>query len=171
MSEAKEITEEKLAAKKTAANTKVNKKKTNSLEAEVNEMKQLAQRVQADFENYKKRVAKEREEILQRSTEQLLNDLLPIVDSFEQANSSISQEEETALSKGLKLVQTQFNETLNKYGVEEISTEQPFNPDFHEAVISEGDGSLEHPVIVDTLRKGYTVHGRVLRPAMVKVNN
>lgn len=179
MSDKKTESNEEVLTANEAVNTKnapkkntQKKSKKSSIEQEVQEMKNLAQRVQADFENYKKRVSKEREEIQQRSTESLLNDLLPVVDSIEQAMSVVSGEtEETPISKGVKMVQAQLLETLNKYGVQEISLTEKFNPDFHEAVMSEGDGTLEEPIISDTLRKGYTVHGRVLRPAMVKVQN
>ena len=145
-------------------------KKVDKTKAELAEMKEIAQRVQADFENYKKRVAKERLEIQQRSTESLMNDLLTVIDAFEQALSALTDQPQPII-EGINKIKLQLGDVLAKHGFEEIVAEEVFNPDKHEAVLTEGDGTLDVPVIVEVLRKGYTVHGRVLRPAMVKVKS
>ncbi len=128
--------------------------------------------MQAEFENYRKRVIKEQTALVDRATEGLVEQLLPVLDSFELAlkNFDAAGSEDTeSVRKGVELVYAELLGVLEKAGLSCIEAEgKPFDPNVHEAVMQEdGDGE---PVVTDVLRTGYTLKGRVLRPAMVKVS-
>jgi molecular chaperone GrpE len=140
---------------------------SDTIRQERDELRELAQRVQADFENYRKRMLREQTERIERANEQLVGQLLPVLDSFELALQSLRAVDE-GVRKGVELVYSELIDVLEKAGVEPIETDgKPFDPNVHEAVMQEdGDGE---PVVVDTMRAGYRLKGRVVRPAMVKV--
>ena len=131
------------------------------------EYRELAQRVQADFENYRKRVLREQTDIVERATEGLVEALLPALDSFELALGTLD-DAEVKVRKGVELVYAELLGALEKAGLERIETDgKPFDPNVHEAVrFEDGDGD---PMVAETMRPGYRLKGRVLRPAMVKV--
>ena len=138
-----------------------------TLAKERDELRDLAQRVQADFENYRKRMLRDQTEAIARANEGLIEGLLPVVDSFELALKQLD-DVEAPVRKGVELVFAGLIDVLDKAGLERIeSTDVPFDPNVHEAVMQEGDQG--DPVVVDTVRSGYRLKGRVLRPAMVKV--
>ncbi|HSO96103.1 MAG TPA: nucleotide exchange factor GrpE [Acidimicrobiia bacterium] len=138
-----------------------------TLAKERDELRELAQRVQADFENYRKRMLRDQTEAIARANEGLIEGLLPVVDSFELALKQLD-DVEAPVRKGVELVFAGLIDVLDKAGLERIeSTDVPFDPNVHEAVMQEGDQG--DPVVVDTVRSGYRLKGRVLRPAMVKV--
>ena len=134
---------------------------------ERDELRELAQRVQADFENYRKRVLREQTAIGERATESLVGQLLPVLDSFELALASLDDADER-VRKGVELVFAEFVSVLDRAGLERIDTDgQPFDPEVHEAVMQDdGDGE---PVVAETMRRGYRLKGKVVRPAMVRV--
>ncbi len=134
---------------------------------ERDEMRALAQRVQADFENYRKRMLREQTVLAERASESIVEQLLPVLDNFELALLSLDDADEK-VRKGVELVYADFLSVLERAGLERIATDgEPFDPEVHEAVAHEaGDG---HPTVVETMREGYRLKGRVLRPAMVKV--
>jgi len=139
----------------------------DALSKERDELRDVAQRVQADFANYRKRMLREQTEKIERANQQLVEQLLPVLDSFELALSNLAERDE-GVRKGLELVFSELLGVLEKAGLERIETDgKPFDPNVHEAVMQE-DGEGE-PVVVDTMRTGYRHKGRVLRPAMVKV--
>jgi molecular chaperone GrpE len=129
-----------------------------------------ARRVQADFENYRKRVLREQTALVERSTSGLVEQLLPVLDSFELAvvNLDSNDVDIEKVRKGVDLVFAEFLGVLEKAGLERIeSAGEPFDPNEHEAVMQDdGDGD---PIVGDVLRTGWKLKGRVLRPAMVKV--
>jgi molecular chaperone GrpE len=129
-----------------------------------------ARRVQADFENYRKRVLREQTALVDRSTEGLVEQLLPVLDSFELAVVNLDGDDVDIdkVRKGVDLVFAEFLGVLEKAGLERIESRgEPFDPNEHEAVMQDdGDGD---PVVGDVLRTGWKLKGRVLRPAMVKV--
>jgi len=131
------------------------------------DLREAAQRVQADFENYRKRVMREQTALVERATEGLVGQLLPVLDSFELALGILGDAEEK-VRKGVELVYAELLGVLERAGLERIETDgAPFDPNVHEAVLSEdGDGD---PVVAETMRGGYRLKGKVLRPAMVKV--
>ena len=145
--------------------------KLSQLESERDEYLDTLRRVQAEFENYRKRVIKEQTTLVDRATSGLVEQLLPVLDSFELALDNIDapdSEEVKGVRKGVELVYAELVSVLEKAGVSRVEAEgKPFDPNVHEAVMQEeGDGE---PVVTDVLRTGYTLKGRVLRPAMVKV--
>jgi molecular chaperone GrpE len=140
------------------------------LQSEIDTLKQQLVRVHADFDNFRKRTRQEREELQQFATRRLLEDLLPTVDNFERALSSFNDDAQAELKKGIEMVYRQLVNILEKYGVQAMdTTDAKFDPNLHEAVMQEPADGREVGVIVQELQKGYTLHGRVLRPAMVKV--
>ncbi len=134
---------------------------------ERDEMKAVAQRVQADFENYRKRVMREQTALAERASESLVEQLLPVLDNFGLALLSLDEADEK-VRKGVELVYADLLGVLEKAGLERIDAlGKPFDPHEHEAVAQEdGDGE---PVVCDILRSGYRLKGRVLRPATVRV--
>ena len=139
-----------------------------ALTEERDALRGVAQRVQADFENYRKRMLREQTEAINRAGEGLVEQLLPVLDSFELALGQLGDVDE-GVRKGVELVYSELLGVLEKAGVERIAaTGVPFDPNVHEAVLQEG-GPDGEPVVADTVRTGYRVKGRVLRPAMVKV--
>jgi molecular chaperone GrpE len=130
-------------------------------------LREVAQRVQADFENYRKRMLREQTEVVERANEQLLQQLLPVLDSFELALGTVADADEQT-RKGVELVYAELLNVLERAGLERVPTDgADFDPNVHEAVMQEGDG--EHAVVADAMRTGYLLKGRLLRPAMVKV--
>lgn len=138
------------------------------LEAEQNKYLRLM----ADFDNYKRRVVKDRQEAEKFRSQSLLVDLLPVLDNFERALAAAPTSEESAsLVKGVEMVQKSLLEAVKREGMEEIkAVGEPFDPNFHQAVMQEKDDNAESGSVLMELQKGYTLKGRVLRPAMVKVN-
>jgi len=137
------------------------------LETERDELRQLAQRVQADFENYRKRALREQTSLVERATQGLIEQLLPVLDSFELALANLGDADDK-VRKGVELVYSELLGVLEKAGLERIDAlAKPFDPNEHEAVAQE-DGEAE-PVVCDILRSGYRHKGRVLRPATVRV--
>ncbi|MFD1864032.1 nucleotide exchange factor GrpE [Planococcus chinensis] len=138
------------------------------LEAEQNKYLRLM----ADFDNYKRRAVKDRQEAEKFRSQSLLADLLPVLDNFERALAAAGTSEETAsLVKGVEMIQKSLLEAVKREGLEEIkAVGEPFDPNFHQAVMQEKDENAEPGSVLMELQKGYTLKGRVLRPAMVKVN-
>ena len=130
----------------------------------------VARRVQADFENYRKRVLREQTQLVDRATTGLVEQLLPVLDSFELAVVNLDGDavDIEKVRKGVDLVFAELLGVLEKAGLERIESRgEPFDPNEHEAVMQDdGDGD---PVVGDVLRTGWKLKGRVLRPAMVKV--
>jgi molecular chaperone GrpE len=137
--------------------------------AERDQSLDLAQRVQADFENYRKRVLREQTALVERATEGLVEQLLPVLDSFELALANLDSDTDVeSLRKGVELVYAELLGVLERSGLEPIAAlGEPFDPNVHEAVMQD-DGSGE-PRVGGVLRTGWKLKGRVLRPAMVKV--
>lgn len=138
-------------------------------EAEENYNKFL--RMQADFENYKRRIAKEKEEIFKISLESIVKDLLPVIDNLDRAVESFRNDDlDSKYVEGVDMVCKQFIGVLEKNDVKEIEAlNSEFDPNVHHAVMQvEGDGEDDNKV-KEVLQKGYTLGKRVVRPAMVKV--
>ena len=127
-------------------------------------------RLQAEFDNYRKRVQRENEELRLRAAEVVVESLLPVVDNLGRALQAADRHEEGQLVAGLRLVDDQLRNTLTGHGLEELDV-QPgtmFDPTLHDAVLTqESDG--EEGTVVQVLERGYLLHGRLLRPARVIV--
>ena len=128
----------------------------------------LAQRVQADFDNFRRRNATIAADSRNDGTRDVIAGLLPVIDNFDRALMN-TDGVNPAWLEGIKLVQRQLMETLSKYGLEEIPAEGAFDPNLHEAVMQEEKEGANSGDVIETLQKGYKVKDRVIRPSMVKV--
>ena len=138
-------------------------------EAELAEKENRYLRLQADFENFRRRTRQEKEELGNLVTQNLLKDLLPFLDNFERALAAENSDAES-LRAGVEMMYKQLVEALKKEGLEYIETkDKPFDPNFHQAVMRVEDAEKEDGEIVAELQKGYMVKGRVIRPSMVQV--
>jgi molecular chaperone GrpE len=139
---------------------------------ERDEYLELAQRTRADFDNYRKRVAKETSEALARGKAELARELLPVIDNLEralQAGEDASAHE--ALARGVALVHDELRGRLQSAGVEAFDpTGEPFDPQLHEALSTQPAEGTEPGVVLETVEKGYRLNGQVLRPARVVVS-
>ena len=143
--------------------------KLKQLEAEVQEKQERVLRLQADFENFRRRTRQEKEELSNVITQNLLKDMLPLVDNFERALQAGAQDA-ASFQQGVEMIYKQFVAALQKNGLEVIPTEgQKFDPQFHQAVMRIQDESKEDDTIAAEMQKGYMVKGRVIRPSMVQV--
>lgn len=135
------------------------------------EYKEHLQRLTADFENYRKRVEKEREDFVKFSKEDLIHELLPILDNFEMALYHVKNTTEPRkIIEGIELVERQFHNILKKEGLQVIEAKgKKFDPHIHDAIMHEETDKHLEGFIVEELRKGYTLSGKVIRPAQVKV--
>jgi molecular chaperone GrpE len=158
--EAKALTEDSAAAELKMAN----------LAADLDQLRQTLLRRQADFDNYRKRIEKERSEDSKRATARVIAALIPVIDDFEQALAAQVESQCEGFLRGFDLIYKQLLDSVAKLGTERIEpTGKPFDPHLHQAV--DRVETTEHPdgTIVQVLRPGYLFDGRVLRPAMVRV--
>ena len=126
-------------------------------------------RLAADFDNYKKRAARERQEYVAFANERILKELLPILDDLERALSAAEHHEEAQLEEGVRLVHRSLASLLERQGVKEIATEGKFDPHVHEALLAQPSEEKEQGDVLDVIQKGYTLGDRVVRPARVIV--
>ena len=128
------------------------------------------QRLMADFQNYKRRTEKEKNDIYAYANEKLILGLLEVIDNFERAVLSETADEKYA--EGMEMIFKQLKGVLEKSGLEEIKAlGEGFDPNFHNAVMTEDNDKFESGSVTEVLQKGYTLNGKVIRPSMVKVNN
>ncbi len=137
--------------------------------AERDEYLALAQRVQADFDNYRKRAAREQERLVAHAHERLVRDLLPVLDDLERALDAAERHEEAALVDGVRLVEQSLRGALEKEGLAEIPADGAFDPHVHEAVMSRPDEGAEPGAVLEVVQRGYRLGDRVIRPARVVV--
>ena len=143
--------------------------KIDELTAGLKEKEERALRLQADFENFRRRTSKEKEELSAVIKQEILKDMLPLLDNFERAMAAETKDAE-AFQRGVDMIYTQLQEVMKKNGLEPIETEgQKFDPNFHQAVMRVQNDDLEDDDIAQELQKGYMVEGRVIRPSMVQV--
>lgn len=131
-------------------------------------------RTVAEYQNYRKRVEKEKQDIMKYANEKIMKDLITVHDNFERAIGAMDKENEAIVSvvSGVEMIKKSFDDILDRYGVKEIEAEgQPFNPEHHHAVMTEEREGVEDSIVLEVFQKGYTLHERVIRPAMVKVSN
>ena len=143
-------------------------KKIETLQAALDEKDNKLKRLQADFDNFRRRTNKERVEIGDVVTQELLKSLLPIVDNFDRAMAT-EQQDGAAFQKGVEMIYTQLGETLKNAGLEYIDVAgKKFDPNFHQAVMRVENPDLEDDMIAQELQKGYMARGKVIRPSMVQ---
>jgi molecular chaperone GrpE len=138
-------------------------------EATRDEYLALAQRVQADFENFRKRAARDQERLVAHAHERLVRELLPVLDDLERALEAAERHEEAVLVDGVRLVERSLRKALEKEGVTEIETEGAFDPHVHEALLAQARGNAEPGSIVEVMQRGYRMGDKVVRPARVIV--
>jgi len=126
-------------------------------------------RLAADFDNYKKRAARERQEYIAFANERLLKELLPILDDLERALDAAEQHEEWQLEDGVRLVYRSLASLLERQGVQQIPTDGKFDPHVHEALLAQPSEDAETGAVIDVVQKGYKIGDRVVRPARVIV--
>lgn len=145
----------------------------NQAEAKAQEYYGHLQRLQAEFDNFRKRTQKEKEETVKYATEQIIASMLPVLDNLDRAiTASRTNQDFTSFAKGVEMILRQMQNVLIKEGLCEIKAlGEPFNPKLHEAVMQvESEGQVENTV-VEELQKGYYLKDKVLRPSMVKVSH
>jgi molecular chaperone GrpE len=125
-------------------------------------------RLAADFENYKKRVARERQEYVALANERLIAELIPILDDLERALAAAEEHQEAQLEEGVALVHRSLASLLARNGVTPIETDGKFDPHVHEALLSQ-PSEAEEGSVIDVVQKGYKLGERVVRPARVVV--
>ena len=157
-------------AKTVAADSAMADAEVAKLVADLHDLQQTLLRRQADFDNYRKRIERERAEDSKRYTARVVEALIPIVDGFEHALAAHREAEYENYRKGFELIYKQLVDNLAKLGVERIEPlGQRFDPHAHQAMDRTETNAAEDGTILQVYQPGYVFHGRVLRPAMVRV--
>ncbi len=139
--------------------------------SELDEVNNKYLRLYAEFENYKKRVNKDKEELVKYGNESLLYELLPVVDNLELALKHASDDISTGLIEGVEITKKELMKVLEKFGVSAIEAEgKPFDPSVHHAMTQVERDDIDENIIVEEFRKGYTLRDKVLRPSLVSVS-
>lgn len=140
------------------------------LAADLEDLRQTLLRRQADFDNYKKRIEKERSEDSKRTTARLIEALIPTIDGFEQALAAHREAEYEVYRRGFELIYKQLLDHISKLGAERIDpTGKPFDPHLHQAMDRTETNDHLDGTVLQVFQPGYLFHGRVLRPAVVRV--
>ncbi len=142
----------------------------DTLKQELGKMNDQYLRLYADFDNYRKRVQKEIEDVKEATKRSLINEFLVILDNMEKA-LRISQDHKDSIIEGIELTMKSFKDILKKHGVEEINPDnEQFNPDLHDALMMKNSEDLPKNIVMQTLEKGYTYKDKLIRPAKVVVS-
>ncbi|MFB6363024.1 nucleotide exchange factor GrpE [Paenibacillus elgii] len=147
---------------------------------EVEELKKQAEenhqrflRAQADFDNFRRRTQKEKEEFAKYASFKLIEQLLPVVDNFDRAlAASKDSSDYEALTKGIDMIFRQLEQVLTSEGLQKMeAVGQPFNPEYHQAIMQVESDEYEEGIVAEEVQKGYLLKDKVIRPAMVKVSS
>jgi molecular chaperone GrpE len=141
---------------------------TEALRNENEELIDTLQRLQAEFDNYRKRAARDQESLVARAHERLVKELLPVLDDLERALVAAEQHEEAKLEDGVRLVHRALADALQREGLAEIETNGKFDPHVHEALLTQ-PSEAEEGSVLEVLQKGYRLGDHVLRPSRVVV--
>eukprot|EP00898_Chlorokybus_atmophyticus_P008068 jgi/Chlat1/8262/Chrsp78S07691 len=158
------------ALENTAANATA---KATNLEAELSKTKDALVRLTADFDNFRKRSAREKDDMRVTVKGDVIESLLPMMDLFQLAKNSVKveNEREEKIANSYQSIYTQVLDIMKKLGLEQVPTAgQPFNPEVHDAIMREPSDQYPEDTVIEEFRAGYTNNGRLLRPAMVKVS-
>jgi molecular chaperone GrpE len=139
------------------------------VEAQRDEYLRDLQRLAADFDNFRKRVAREQEALVARAHERLVKELLPVLDDLERALEAAEQHDEVKLVDGVRLVREALRQSLEREGLVEIEAEGRFDPHVHEALLAQPAEGREQGDVIEVVQKGYRLGDKVLRPARVVV--
>ena len=148
------------------------RKELKKYKGELEEIQDKYLRLAAEFDNYKKRTAREFSGLIQNANEELILQLIPILDNFERAlDAATSSEDFDSFHKGVEMIYQQLKDTLEKQGVKEIQAlGEPFDPHKHEAVMMVEEDEVPSDTVVEEVERGYVLNDKVLRPSKVAVN-
>ena len=148
------------------------KKEKKDWEKEYKELYDKYVRLHAEFENFKRRITKDKQEAIKYANQELIRQILPFVDNLERSLQHADESKNIdALKEGIEMTIKDFLKTLEKLGLETIQSEgEPFDPNVHEAIMQEERDDMEPNTVVQELQRGYKLHGRVIRPATVTVS-
>ena len=134
--------------------------------------KDIAARNQAELDNYRKRMAREKSDAIKFANASLLSELLPVIDNFQMGlSAAINEDPDSIISKGMEMVQKQLEEFFTSQGAVPVSAEgKEFNPNLHEAISQETSATIPEGHVISEIRKGYTLNDRLLRAANVVVS-
>ena len=153
--------------------TETLKAEIERLKLELKDKQDKMMRLQADFDNFRKRTAKEKTELAATIEQAFLKDLLPLLDNLSRATEAVENGEDSnveTLKKGIETINQETVAAMGKHGLEPIDTEgKTFDPNFHQAVARVADPEREEGTIAAELQRGYIARGRVIRPSMVQV--
>ena len=142
------------------------------LKAELNAKDDRFLRLQADFDNFRKRTAREKSELAAVIEQAFLKDLLPLLDNLSRASDAMESADVETLRKGIEMIKQETVAVMGKHGLEPIDTQdKPFDPNFHQAVGTVKDETKSDGLVATELQRGYIARGRVIRPSMVQVVN
>jgi|HigsolmetaAR203D_1030402.scaffolds.fasta_scaffold00016_43 molecular chaperone GrpE len=154
------------------SNAEEQSRQLEELRRQVEELQQRLLRVQADYDNFRRRTRLEKEDMAKYAASDLIGKLLPVLDNFDRAVASgQTGNDYGALYKGIEMIHRQFRQVLEQEGLSAMdAVGQAFNPEYHNAVMKVEDGEHEEGIVLEELQKGYMFKDKVLRPAMVKVS-
>ena len=165
--EIKEETTEEVENKESDQNS--SEEVENKVNSEIEELKNQLLRLQADFVNYKNRTEREKSNSIILANEGLILKLLPVLDNFNRAFAHVNLEDDAV--KGFVMIKDQFESILKSEMVEEIESDgATFDPNLHNAVMTESKDGVESGIVLETFEKGYKIKDKVIRPSMVKVS-
>jgi molecular chaperone GrpE len=167
-----EVQEECISEESVDATFTEEQQRIQELESNLEEVSQKNLRLQADYDNFRRRTREEQAASLKYKSQSLLEQLLPALDNFERAlKTEVTDEQAKTLIQGMEMVYRQLADALKQEGLTEVPTVgEKFDPNMHQAVMQVEDSEYESNTVVEELQKGYMLKDRVIRPAMVKVN-
>lgn len=154
-----------------AASRDAREKLEQNLEEELGQEKDRYLRLYAEFDNYKKRVARDKEELIKYGNESLLYELLPVIDNLEMAMKHSSNDTSAGLAQGVEITLKEFLRVIDKFGLSPIDASgKMFDPSLHHAMTQVERDDIDENMVVDEFRKGYMLREKVLRPSLVAVS-
>lgn len=164
--------EEAVNGTDSAAEPQASNEEMNRLQALAEENEKRYLRAQADFDNFRRRTQKEKEDLAKYASMKLITELVPVIDNFERAIATApANAESESFAKGVSMIFRQLEGVLQAEGLTSMETVgQPFNPEFHQAIMQVESEEHEEGIVVEEVQKGYMLKDKVLRPAMVKVS-
>jgi molecular chaperone GrpE len=167
-----EVQEENVSEESVEETLTEEQQRIQELESKLDELSQKNLRLQADYDNFRRRTREEQAASLKYKSQSLLEQLLPALDNFERAlKTEASNEQAKTLIQGMEMVYRQLADALKQEGLTEVpSVGEKFDPNMHQAVMQVENSEYESNTVIEELQKGYMLKDRVIRPAMVKVN-
>ncbi len=146
------------------------KKKTDPRDEKIAELEDRVKRQMAEFENFRKRTDKEKSQMFDMGVKNVVEKILPVIDNFERGLENIPESADESFANGMKMIYKQLSDELDKLGVKPIeAVGQPFDPNFHNAVMQVESEEYESGTVAQELQKGYMYHETLVRPSMVSV--